>query len=73
VADRVPKPLTARTPAPDRPGTPSRARLLIVGMIFVAVVINYLDRSNISITVSDMKRAFGFNNEQMGLALSVTD
>jgi ACS family D-galactonate transporter-like MFS transporter len=55
---------------PAQTGTPSRARLLIVGMIFVAVVINYLDRSNISITVSDIKRAFGFNNEQMGLVLS---
>ena len=51
-------------------GTSSRARLIIVGMIFVAVVINYLDRSNISITVPEMKRAFGFDNRQMGLVLS---
>jgi MFS family permease len=51
-------------------GTKSRARLVIVGMIFVAVVINYLDRSNISITVPEMKKAFGFDNRQMGLVLS---
>src|SRR6201995_97023 len=50
--------------------TKSRARLIIVGMIFVAVVINYLDRSNISITVPFLKKEFGLNNEQMGLVLS---
>ena len=43
----------------------SRARLIIVGMIFIAVVINYLDRSNISITVPEMKKAFGFNNTEI--------
>ena len=54
----------------NQTGASSRARLVIVGMIFVAVVINYLDRSNISITVTEMKRAFGFDNKQMGLVLS---
>ncbi len=52
----------------EKPG--SRARLVIVGMIFVAVVINYLDRSNISITVPFLKKEFGLDNEQMGLVLS---
>ena len=33
---------------PGQTGMPSRARLVIVGMIFVAVVINYLDRSTLS-------------------------
>ncbi len=55
---------------PTQTAAPSRARLVIVGMIFVAVVINYLDRSNISITVPEMKKAFGFDNKQMGLVLS---
>ncbi len=51
-------------------GTRSHARFIIIGMIFVAVVINYLDRSNISITVPEMKKAFGFDNTQMGFVLS---
>ena len=51
-------------------GTRSHARLTIIGMIFVAVVINYLDRSNISISVPEIKKTFGFDNTQMGFVLS---
>src|ERR1700749_4091894 len=51
-------------------GTRSHARFTIIGMIFIAVVINYLDRSNISITVPELKKTFGFDNSQMGFVLS---
>jgi ACS family D-galactonate transporter-like MFS transporter len=45
--------LSSSTPSP-LPGTPvagkpSRARFLILVLLFVTVVINYLDRSNLSV------------------------
>ena len=46
--------------------TPTKARYFIMVMLFITVVINYLDRSNISITVSAMKRELGIGNAQMG-------
>ena len=35
--------------------TPSSRRFVIMALLFITVVINYLDRSNISITVSDIR------------------
>ena len=49
---------------------PTRARLIIAGLLFVSVVINYLDRSNLSITAPAMRTELGFDTAQMGLILS---
>ena len=49
---------------------PTRHRYWIAVMLFITVVINYLDRSNISTTVVAMKEEFGMDNGQMGLVLS---
>jgi ACS family D-galactonate transporter-like MFS transporter len=48
---------------------PTRARYLVMAMLFITVVINYLDRSNLSITVPAMKAEFGIDNKTMGLVL----
>ena len=45
---------------------PTHFRYLIAVMLFITVVINYLDRNNISTTISAMKLEFGFDNEQIG-------
>jgi ACS family D-galactonate transporter-like MFS transporter len=49
---------------------PTRYRYFVAVMLFITVVINYLDRSNISTTVVAMKNEFGMDNGQMGLVLS---
>ena len=49
---------------------PSRTRPLIAVLLFVTVVINYLDRSNLSITAPAMGRELGIDSAQMGLLLS---
>ncbi len=49
---------------------PTRSRYLIMILLFISVVINYLDRSNISIAAPAMKSDLGFNAEEMGLILS---
>jgi ACS family D-galactonate transporter-like MFS transporter len=54
-------------PARERP---SRSRVAIGVMLFVTVVINYLDRSNLSITALAMRTELGLDTKQMGLVLS---
>jgi ACS family D-galactonate transporter-like MFS transporter len=49
---------------------PTRHRYLVMLMLFVSVVITYLDRSNISITAPAMGKELGFDNVQMGWILS---
>jgi ACS family D-galactonate transporter-like MFS transporter len=49
---------------------PTRHRYWIAVMLFITVVINYLDRSNISTTVTAMKAEFGIDNQTMGYVLS---
>jgi ACS family D-galactonate transporter-like MFS transporter len=59
------------TDGPARGGEqPSRSRVAIVVMLFVTVVINYLDRSNLSITALAMRTELGLDTAQMGLVLS---
>jgi ACS family D-galactonate transporter-like MFS transporter len=48
----------------------SRARLLILGMLFVTVTINYLDRSNLSIAAPAMRHDLGLDTVRMGWVLS---
>src|ERR1700722_20366447 len=49
---------------------PTRVRYRVMLMIFVCVVITYLDRSNISITAPAMHKELGLNTVQMGWILS---
>jgi ACS family D-galactonate transporter-like MFS transporter len=49
---------------------PTRQRYLVMLMIFVSVVITFLDRSNISITAPAMRKELGFDTVQMGWILS---
>jgi sugar phosphate permease len=49
---------------------PTRSRLLIVVLLFVTVVINYLDRSNLSITAPAMRAELALDSVRMGFVLS---
>lgn len=49
---------------------PTRSRYLIMVMLFITVVINYLDRSNLSIAMPALKDEFGLTTVQEGLILS---
>ncbi|RWR31256.1 MFS transporter [Sinirhodobacter populi] len=63
----------SRTAPEDRAearGVPSRARYAIVVMLFITVVINYLDRSNLSIAAPVMAKELGFDPVHMGYVLS---
>ena len=53
----------------DAAQNPTRVRYLMLVMMFVTVVINYLDRNNISTTVSAIKGEFHIDNAHMGLIL----
>jgi ACS family D-galactonate transporter-like MFS transporter len=53
--------------APERP---TRARLLILGLMAVATLINYLDRTVISVAAPLLTRDLGLNAALMGLAFS---
>jgi ACS family D-galactonate transporter-like MFS transporter len=50
--------------------TPTRHRYVVMLMIFVCVVITYLDRSNISITAPSMRKELGIDTVHMGWILS---
>jgi ACS family D-galactonate transporter-like MFS transporter len=54
---------------PTRPA-PTRSRFLVMALLFVSVAINYLDRSNLSITAPAMRAELGFDTAQMGYVLS---
>jgi ACS family D-galactonate transporter-like MFS transporter len=49
---------------------PTRRRFRIMGLLFVTVVINYLDRSNISIAAPSMVTEFRLDPVQLGLVFS---
>jgi len=49
---------------------PTRNRYLIMVMLFITVVINYLDRSNLSIAAPALKDEFGLDTVHEGLILS---
>lgn len=52
------------------PTRPTRKRFNVLVMIFMSVVINYLDRSNISIAASALKADLGLSTVQMGYVFS---
>jgi ACS family D-galactonate transporter-like MFS transporter len=49
---------------------PSRRRFRIMGLLFVTIVINYLDRSNISIAAPSLTAEFHLDPVQLGLVFS---
>ena len=49
---------------------PTRARFMIVGLLFVTTVINYLDRSSISIAAPFISSDLHLNSVEMGLVFS---
>ena len=51
-------------------GNPTRHRYVVMAMIFICVVITYLDRSNISITAPVMRKELGIDTVRMGWILS---
>ena len=51
-----------------RPAT--RKRFLVVGLLFVTVAINYLNRSNLSIAAPGISSEFGLTPAAMGWILS---
>nr|MUH40190.1 MFS transporter [Zobellia laminariae] len=48
----------------------TKKRYNILAMVFITVVINYLDRSNISVAAFAMKEDMGLSNVQMGYVFS---
>ncbi|MEO8563353.1 MAG: MFS transporter [bacterium] len=49
---------------------PTRSRYLIMALLFISVTVNYLDRSNLSITAPAMQAELGFDTARMGYLLS---
>lgn len=49
---------------------PTKIRYRVLALIFVNVVINYMDRSNISVAASALKEDLGFTSVQLGLIFS---
>lgn len=58
----------SHTPSPT--DTPSRKRFVITGLLFVTVVINYLDRSNLSIAAPELFRELAIDPVHAGLVFS---
>ncbi|HEX4118497.1 MAG TPA: MFS transporter, partial [Rhizomicrobium sp.] len=51
-------------------GQPTRTRYRVMLMIFVCVVITYMDRANISVTTTSMQKDLGIDNTLMGWVFS---
>lgn len=49
---------------------PSRTRFVILGLLFVSVVINYLDRANLSIAAPVLGKDLGLDSVRLGLVFS---
>ncbi|WP_271811142.1 MFS transporter [Clostridium beijerinckii] len=49
---------------------PTRVRYLVLALIFINIVINYMDRSNISVAASHMSKDLKLSTVQMGLIFS---
>ncbi|RPD42355.1 MFS transporter [Chitinophaga barathri] len=49
---------------------PTRIRYQVLLLLFVNVVINYMDRSNLAVAATDISKEFQFSSVQMGLIFS---
>jgi MFS transporter, ACS family, D-galactonate transporter len=54
----------------DPRNKPTKVRFYMLALIFVNVVINYMDRSNISVAISAIDKEFKFSTIETGLILS---
>ena len=52
------------------PARPTRARVTMLSLLFVATTINYVDRSNLSIVAPFLSKELGLDPVQMGLLFS---
>lgn len=50
---------------------PTRKRFNILALVFVSVIINYMDRTNISVAAAALSDEFSLSTVQMGLVFSV--
>jgi ACS family D-galactonate transporter-like MFS transporter len=50
--------------------TPSRRRFIVMALLLVTIVINYLDRRNMSIAAPTLASDFHLNPVQLGLVFS---
>ena len=48
----------------------TRTRFLVVFMLFITVVINYLDRANMAVAAPALRQSFGLDPHQLGFVLS---
>ncbi|MGH7969672.1 MAG: MFS transporter, partial [Limisphaerales bacterium] len=48
----------------------NRRRWVLLGLVFVAIMISYVDRGNLSIAAPDMMKDFRIDPEKMGVLLS---
>ena len=55
---------------PAQTGRPTRVRAFMVGLIFIAVVISYLDRSSLAIAAPFIRHSLQLSSVQMGLVFS---
>ena len=49
---------------------PTRKRYNMLGLIFISVVVNYMDRANLGVASTALRHDLGFSMVQMGLILS---
>src|SRR5659263_56017 len=49
---------------------PTRARIIILAMVFICVIINYMDRSNVSIAAPMFSKELHLSSVQLGLIFS---
>jgi ACS family D-galactonate transporter-like MFS transporter len=64
------KAMAGRAPQIDEGQKPSRVRYRVLAMLFVTVVINYLDRSNLSVAAPHLSRDLQLDSFQRGLLFS---
>ena len=50
---------------------PTRKRFNILALVFISVIINYMDRTNISVAAAALSDEFSLSTVQMGLVFSV--
>ena len=58
------------TTARDPPTRPTRVRIRMLGLIFVTVVINYMDRSNLALLAPIVSKDLALSSVQMGALFS---
>jgi ACS family D-galactonate transporter-like MFS transporter len=54
----------------ENPPQPTRGRYLIAVLLFISVVINYLDRANLSVAAPQLAKDLGFDDAQKGYILA---